>query len=65
MNTQSGGMIMLGENQSTHRKTCPSASVHHKSSMHWPGIEPRPPQARNSPDPWHRPNAAGILLPDT
>jgi hypothetical protein len=31
-------------------------SVHHKSHMHWPGIEPGPPRweaGRYSPEPWH------------
>jgi len=56
-----GEIIMLGENLSQ------CHFVHHKSSMHWPGIKPRPPQwqAGNSPDPWHGPSAAGILLPYT
>lgn len=38
--------------------------VHHKSSMHWSGIKPGPPQwqASNSPDPLHGLSAAGILL---
>jgi len=32
------------ENLSTQRKTCPSATDHHKSHMVWPGIKHRPTQ---------------------
>jgi len=35
-----------GENQSNRRKTCPTATVYHKSHMGWPKIELGPPQGK-------------------
>ena len=52
-----GGTIWTGKNQSTWKKTCPSATfVHHKSYRDWPGIEPVPmgSEAQNKPpESWH------------
>jgi hypothetical protein len=37
-----GGMIITAGNQSAWRKTCYSATIHHKSHMYYGGIEPEP-----------------------
>ena len=41
MNVWNGGMIVTGENQSTQKKACSRATVHHKLHVDWPGFKPR------------------------
>ena len=55
---KANGMILTGENLVFGENMTLCHTVHHKSRIYWPGIEPQPTrwQARNwSPEPWHYP----------